>query len=346
MPPKNSPGARSGRLRAALAACALSIALPGCVASQLLVADAEARFPDRGEHVRVEGFAASPTRLRYVERGTGRPIVLVHGAFGGVEDWEATLLPAVAERGRAIAFDRPGHGWSSPVCGAGTPAAQAAVLRAAAHAVGAERPVLVGFSYGGAVAAAWAAAWPDEVAGLVLLNAPTHAWGGSPTLIEDLSLLPVVGDLFVWNVATPLAAIVAPGRKANAFAPEPMPAAFDASPVDLALRPRSFLANAEEIRSLDPALAAQSAGYERITCPVVFLVGSGDQVVGPEHHSPRFLAQVPHAERRVVPGAGHQLPYAHPGACLDALDRVLSADAGAVPEPGESARRTAAYHHR
>lgn len=327
VPRPRTPRRRADRFVARLAALLTGLAtLPGCVATQILAADAEARFPERGAHVTVRDAAGHPVRLRYVERGVGRPIVLVHGAFGGVEDWEATLLDAAARRGRVVAFDRPGHGWSGSACGATTPAAQAGLLHAACAELGIERPVVVGFSFGGAVAAAWAAAHPEDVSGLLLLNAPTHPWGGSPTIVEDLSALPVVGDLLLWNVVSPLAAIVAPTRKANAFAPEPMPASFDASPVDLALRPRSFRSNAEEIRGLDPALAAQAADYARIRCPVVFVVGAGDQVVGPEHHSPRFVAAVPGTVRTVVPGAGHQLPYAHPDACLEALDRVLSGD--------------------
>ena len=294
--------------------------LPGCAVSAVLSADAGIRFPDVGSHVAVDGM-----RLRYVERGEGQAIVLLHGVFGGLEDFGDPLLAGFAERGRAIAFDRPGHGWSSPECGVGTPLEQAAILRDACRAIGASRPVLVGFSWGGSAAAAWAAAWPDEVQGLVLLSAPTHEWGGAPVVIDVLATLPVLGDFLTANVFAPIAPLVVPLRRDDAFAPDAVPESYSRSSLPLALRPADLQNNCAELRLLDGALAAQSPSYGRITCKTVFVVGSGDRIVGPEFHSPRFLEQVPTAERVVIPNAGHQLLYVHPEACLDALDRLLAA---------------------
>lgn len=297
---------------------ALACILPGCAASAVLSADAEMSFPDRGAHVVADGV-----RLRYVEAGAGRPVVLIHGAYGGVEDWEATILGDVARLGRAIAFDRPGHGWSGPGCGT-SPAAQAALLRDACREIGADRPVVVGFSYGGAVAAAWAAEWPDEVSGLVLLNAPTHPWGGSPSVTDSVACVPGLGEILAANVLTPAAAVLARGYAENAFAPEPVTAAFERSPIPLAIRPAALRENSAEVAALDADLAAQAPRYPRIRCPVTFVVGDSDRIVGPEWHSPRFVAEVAGTRRVVVRGAGHQLPYSRPADCIDAIRDVLA----------------------
>jgi pimeloyl-ACP methyl ester carboxylesterase len=313
-------------LRALLALLAL-VPLGGCLVTQWVVDDAERRFPDRGEHVVAEGV-----RLRYVEKGSGRPIVLLHGAFGGLEDYEATILDDVALRGRAVAFDRPGHGWSRAGCGRPTPDAQAAILRAACSRLGIERPVVVGFSYGGAVAASWASLWPDEVSGLVLLNGPTHAWGGAPDPVYRIAGMAVIGDLFTWNVVTPLGAVLAGSAGENAFAPEAVPASFARSPIPLAIRPAQFRQNAAELEILDLHLETQALRYGAITCPVVFVVGEGDRIVGPEFHSPRWLEALPETKRVVVPGAGHQLLFAHPDVCVQGIDDVLEMS-GPAPVP-------------
>ena len=78
---------------------------------------------------------------------------------------------ASRERYAAVAMDRPGSGFSGrPATGENSPQAQAAVLRAAAAELGLERPLLVGHSFGAAVALAWALDAPDDVAAVVTLG--------------------------------------------------------------------------------------------------------------------------------------------------------------------------------
>jgi pimeloyl-ACP methyl ester carboxylesterase len=51
------------------------------------------------------------TRLHFVIKGTGRPVVLIHGNPGSCQDWIKLYGPITA-RYQAVAFDRPGHGQS------------------------------------------------------------------------------------------------------------------------------------------------------------------------------------------------------------------------------------------
>src|SRR5439155_10976965 len=102
-----------------------------------LVRQAELDFPELGRTVAVDGID-----MHYVERGRGRTIVLVHGAFGAAQDYTATIFDPLTRQHRVIAFDRPGHGYSQRprdiVC---TPAVQARILHDAIVALGVERPV-------------------------------------------------------------------------------------------------------------------------------------------------------------------------------------------------------------
>src|SRR5882672_4384897 len=50
--------------------------------------------------------------VTYIESGTGRPVVLLHGNAGGVEDFEYGAVEDLAREYRVIAIDRPGHGES------------------------------------------------------------------------------------------------------------------------------------------------------------------------------------------------------------------------------------------
>lgn len=95
---------RAGLLAAALLPGTL---LLGFAATRLLVARAEREYPPLGTFVEVGG-----TRQHVLERGSGPPVVLVHGAFGGLQDFAATIQDELAQRYHTVAWDRPGHGYS------------------------------------------------------------------------------------------------------------------------------------------------------------------------------------------------------------------------------------------
>jgi len=111
-----------------------------------------------------------------VERGQGTPIVVVPGVQGRWE-WMTPTVDALAAHGRTITYslcDEPSSGfaWTQERGFENYLAQLDDVLAATA----ADRPVLVGVSYGGLVAAEYAARHPDRVAGLVIVSAPPPTW--------------------------------------------------------------------------------------------------------------------------------------------------------------------------
>lgn len=107
--------------------------------------------------------------------GSGNPTVLL--ASGSAEasyDWLEVQGP-LSRITRTCAYDRAGTGNSLPAPGPSTPAADVADLRRLAAAAKLPGPyVLVGASYGGLLAALYARAYPDDTAGLVLVDAITQ----------------------------------------------------------------------------------------------------------------------------------------------------------------------------
>jgi hypothetical protein len=70
---------------------------------------AQRENPPQGRFVDINGV-----RLHYVERGTGQPLVLLHGNGSMIQDFEcAGLIDLAAQHYRVIVFDRPGFGHSS-----------------------------------------------------------------------------------------------------------------------------------------------------------------------------------------------------------------------------------------
>lgn len=269
---------------------------------------AEREYPPLGKYVQ-----ASPTRLHYIEAGTGKPIVLLHGAFGASQDYAATLFPGLAPTHHLVAFDRPGHGWSESVAGmVNTPAVQAQAIHSALHALGIERPVLLGFSYGGSVALSYALQFPADCAGLVLINPAAYPWPGGADLYYSVPRIPLLGPLLSFTLATPIAHLLAPSSCVHAFAPVLVAAIFEArSPVRLELTPARFRANCEDMRVLADCLAEQSVHYPEIRAPTLLLGSEEDEVVSLPVHSRTLERMIRGAKLLTFSPAGHQLPYSH-----------------------------------
>ncbi len=145
----------------------------------------EARNPPGGQMLRV-GDALIHAEVS----GQGPDVVLIHGASGNTRDM-AALADRLDERYRVIRFDRPGQGYSTDLGDAGnSPLVQADYLRAAARQLGVRDPVVLGHSYGGAVAMAWALIEPDT-RGVVLVSGAVLPWEGGLDRLYTLAATPV-----------------------------------------------------------------------------------------------------------------------------------------------------------
>jgi pimeloyl-ACP methyl ester carboxylesterase len=112
------------------------------------------------------------TDLAWEQGGQGeRTLLLLHPGIGDASFWDP-LWERLGDLGRIVRFDARGFGASPDPDEAFSPAADAlAVLDAA----GAERAIVVGVSYGSAIALDLALAHPDRVEGLVLVSGPGYA---------------------------------------------------------------------------------------------------------------------------------------------------------------------------
>ena len=110
--------------------------------------------------------------------GTGSPTVVLEPGLGGTSADLHWIAPAVASHTRTCVYDRAGRGWSEAADGpqdAAHVAADLHTLLARAHEAGPY--VLAGHSFGGLYALSFAAQFPDQVAGLVLLDSTAPAAG-------------------------------------------------------------------------------------------------------------------------------------------------------------------------
>lgn len=132
-------------------------------------AQALAETPPPGRLIEVDGRT-----LHLHCEGTGSPTVILEAGLGGWSIGWREIQTQLAESTRVCAYDRAGYGWSNPDPEARTAARMATDLHTLLE--NAEEPgpyVLVGASWGAYPARLFADRYPDEVAGLVLVD-PAH----------------------------------------------------------------------------------------------------------------------------------------------------------------------------
>jgi pimeloyl-ACP methyl ester carboxylesterase len=124
-----------------------------------------------GRLVDVGGF-----RLHLLAAGppSGRPVVVLDAALAATYLSWCRVQPAVSAFARVCAYDRGGLGWSEAGPLPRTAGRLAGELRTLLERAGEPPPyLLVGHSFGGLVVRLFAARWPGEIAGLVLVD-PAH----------------------------------------------------------------------------------------------------------------------------------------------------------------------------
>jgi 2-hydroxy-6-oxonona-2,4-dienedioate hydrolase len=127
-----------------------------------------------------------PWSTRVLQCGTGEPLILMHGTGGHLEAFTRNLRALSAEYW-VIAYDYPGHGWTTTTATDLEIADYSEHLLALMDELGTERAHLSGESLGGWVAVKFAAKYPDRFARLVL-NTPGGTMA-TPEVMERIRSL-------------------------------------------------------------------------------------------------------------------------------------------------------------
>jgi pimeloyl-ACP methyl ester carboxylesterase len=222
-------------------------------------------------------------RISYQVTGSGSPAVLLSHGFAATSAMFAANVPALAASHEVITWDLRGHGGSdSPADPECYSAAEAlSDMAAVLTFCGQERAVLGGHSLGGYLSLDFALAYPDRVAGLVLIDtgpgfrndAARDRWNGRANGTADRFAERGLGAI---------------GSGAELHANDHR----DAS--GLALAARHTLTQRDS-HVLD--------GLRRIAAPTLVIVGSDDApFLGAADY---MTAKIPQARKVVIPGAGH-----------------------------------------
>jgi pimeloyl-ACP methyl ester carboxylesterase len=260
-------------------------------------------------------FDVGGHRLHLNCTGSGAPTVVLENGLGETASNWSRIAPGLSRTTRVCAYDRAGQGWSDDAAGPQDGLAVAAELHTLLGRAGIGGPyVLVGHSTGGAYAMTYAARYPREVAGMVLLDsASPHQFTALPDYPAfyalarpTTALLPSLGRLGMVRLVSAFAgstpAGTAPGR------------AFGTSARDMRSQ-RDELAALPEV--FTQAQALTTLGGE----PLVVVTATEGQQRGWATAQDELAALSTNSSHRLVP-ATHESLLSEPGDVANSLAAV------------------------
>ncbi|MCW2572834.1 MAG: alpha/beta hydrolase [Frankiales bacterium] len=276
-------------------------------------------------------------KIHLIDVGAGPSIVLETGAGGAAAAW-LPVMAVLRNEARTVAVDRPGAGWSSPG-DAVLPDHVARRLHAALLAADIPPPyLLVGHSLGALYVRAFAAAFPRDTCGLVLID-PTHeqmhtvlASAGRVARFAEKMLVGLLGLVAVLPIpgASRIAApLVAPSRVMDLLTDVP---ALRRLLTRRATRRPALRASLRERRSVAEACAAVPPPDAQAELPVLVVSASdfdsgGRQAVmreGINGLHADLATRWRNGQHFVATGTTHMLPIEAPAVAADAIRSVLA----------------------
>jgi pimeloyl-ACP methyl ester carboxylesterase len=154
-------------------------------------------------------------RIHYQEKGTGTPLVLLHGFTSSTYSWKDVFEP-LSQNFRVIAVDLKGFGFSGKPDGDYSRRAQATLVGHLLDYLKIEKAWLCGNSMGGEIALNFALQNPQRVERLILIDSAGVTVTGSGSLAPRYLLLPVVGRI-VTALALPSDKLVRQGLEKSFY---------------------------------------------------------------------------------------------------------------------------------
>jgi pimeloyl-ACP methyl ester carboxylesterase len=323
------PAYVSSRSRSRKVAAGNSYAFAAVVAAGALAATAllnrhlakkaEQDNPPAGQFLDVDGV-----QLHYVERGSGEPLVLLHGNGSMIQDFESSgLVDVAAKNFRVIIFDRPGFGHSDrPRNVIWTPDAQAQLIKRALERLGVSQAIVLGHSWGASVAVALALNFPDIVRGLVLASGYYYPTARPDVMALSTPAVPVVGDVLAHTLSPIISRLMWPLMMTKIFGPRPAPAKFEQFPKEMALRPSQIRASAAESALMIPDAFHFKDKYANLKMPVVIIAGEDDRLIDIDKQSARLHSDVAQSAFHRVPKTGHMIHQTATSEVMAAINEV------------------------
>jgi len=312
----------------------LSLAITGALYEMIGRLREAQRFPQRGHLVQ-----AGSIRMNIDCSGQGSPTVILESGSGGPSlDW-VMVQPEVAKFSRVCSYDRAGYGWSDSGPEPRSSMQIAHELKLLLQATGEKGPyILVGHSMGGYDIRVYAGQHPNDIAGMVLVDAShedqdlrapesIRKWSHDNRKHSGWKKLKYFFQLHLgWARLT-----------ADRDAPAFWPKAFREEEDFLTLPTKHQFATIDEEQVFPTLSAAQVRSAGNLgDLPLIVLTATRQDDIPPEipptdaqaeedlwiHQLQPELARLSTLGRQIVIDSGHELPTEHPEVVISAIHEV------------------------
>jgi pimeloyl-ACP methyl ester carboxylesterase len=285
------------------------------------------KYPPPGGLVDAGGY-----RLHLNCTGEGTPtVVLDAGLGGGVPDW-SLVQPEVAKFARVCSYDRAGFGWSEAGVRPRTSQQLVKELHALLGNAGVQAPyVLVGHSIAGIHAQLYAGQYPDEVAGMVLVDSSHEDQFSREEMRIPPFYPPLIKALSPFGVARVINEVGAP--------PPNLPREIEAERAAVYSHTGSMYAYADEMSAIPSDMEQLRASPMRLGDKPLIVLSRGmkeaDQPVSPEEadRAERWWAELQadlarrstNGKQVIAEKSGHYIQFYQPDLVVDAVRQVVEA---------------------
>ncbi|MDR4947546.1 alpha/beta fold hydrolase [Neobacillus cucumis] len=245
----------------------------------------------------MKSLSLKNSTITYIDKGAGKPIVLLHGFCGSSEYW-SEVIPVLSENYRVIAPDLPGHGGSVAVLEDYSISDIADMLKELLDQLNLDKVTMFGHSLGGYITLAFAEKYNDSLNGFSLVHSTAfpdsdEAKQGRTTNIEKVKKEGIKSLI--------------DGLVPKLFSPDHLE--------------NPYVENAKEIGYRTPpegAISSLSAMRDRpdrnqvlksTSLPVLLIAGEKDQVIAPEK---TFSVSKENIKQTIIKDSGHMSMYENP----------------------------------
>lgn len=257
-------------------------------------------------------------RFHYQEKGSGTPLLLIHGNNSSTYTWKDVFEP-LAEKYRVISIDLKGFGFSAKPDGDYRMPAQAEHIIHFLDKLNIERAIFCGNSMGGAVSLMCAINYPERVSGLILVDSAAFNDKRTTLLSPGFLKWPVIGPA-VTALALTSNALIAEGLR-NSF--------YDANKIGSdritayhrPLQTRRGQIAARLVRQQRDNTPIETS-ISRIRKPTLIIWGADDRVILPDTAN-RIQANIPGSKLTIFDKCGHIPQEEMPERFLEEVEKFL-----------------------
>lgn len=289
--------------------------------TQYSVTQIENNHPPEGQFKQINNL-----KIHYDIIGKGPTVVLLHSQPSNQKQFYK-LKNILKDNYQVISIDRPGMGYSDPIKEISPKRLQiqAQLIRELLKDLKVKKPIIVGHSYGGALALSYAIQFEGSVKGLVLVNTASHPWKkGRPWLPFRIISNPIYGKLFSNTFAMIYGKINLDTSANNNFPNNKAPINYiKNTSSELTLRPKTLQSYTYDALNLREALELQKNFYNKLSIPVTIMSGNEDTVTPNSLHSYQLNIEIKQSKLVKVANVAHSIIELKPNLIKNEIEIIL-----------------------